>query len=143
MKLRMDVKGDERVEDQLKKLGLRARSPQPVLTQVGRLFRQGFQRNFAAKGGYFGDPWPALSPATSARKGSSQPLVATGALRASLGAKTRVTKTQVRTGSADFKVRFMQGGTERGVPARPAIGIAPQDKRRAVALLEAYLLRGL
>lgn len=130
MKLTIDVKNDEQVAGQIDQLGDRARNPQPALARAGHLLEAGIQRQFSTRGGEFGGGWPGTAD-----------LKDTGAMYGSLF--TRVAKTQVTVGLKDYKARFHQGGTERGLPKRELVGRSRTTEVHALEIMQDYLLGGL
>lgn len=129
----------------------------PAMILVKAILAKGLAKNVATKGRYFGTPWPALSPATLARKARqgdpSETLNASGRLLQALlggsGRRTRVSRTRVSVGvSGDFfEALFTQAGASKGrrgnQPARPVLGITETEQQAAVAVLQRYLEHGL
>lgn len=141
MKLDISVLHDEAVKTDLHMLGNRAANPLPAFSRVGLLLEAGIRRQFASRGAEFGKQWPALAAETAARKGSSTPLVDTGAMLGSLYSKPL--KASVKAGLKDYKARFAQGGTSRGEPARPVVGASRGTEGAAINMVRDYLLGDL
>ena len=147
MNLDVSVKGEARARLHLDDVGDRAKDPKAVLNRIADTLQSDQAANFRGQGSMFGG-WAPNAPATLERKGSSRPLVATGALEQSLqkgrgkGKVRRVTKTRVTLGTSLFYGRFHQAGTSRGVPQRKIVGIRPVRTRLAVKMLERYIAEG-
>jgi hypothetical protein len=121
-------------------MGAKAQDMRPAMGVVRDLIKRGHEENWESGGGSFG-LWQANAPGTVARKGSSKPLEASGALRAAIfggrGRYSRVTKSSAIVGVRLFYARFHLG-TPR-LPKRPMVGISPQTNAKAFAVLERYL----
>jgi hypothetical protein len=112
----------------------RAQNFRPVLRQVGEIIEDGVAKNFATRGGYYGDPWPKLAAATIARKARQglDPgiLRATGKLEAAVaGSFERVATKQVRVGT-----RYFHQAT------RKLYGVARSDRRKILDRVASYLV---
>lgn len=144
MKFAAEVVGDKKTGHLLQQLGHRAADPRPVFKEIADLFQRGQARQFSSGGAYFGTPWAPLAESTVARTGAHRPLHLTGALERAVAGKgkgklRRVTKTKVTVGTSLFYAIFHQGGTSKGVPARPVVGISRRDGKQALTMLERHL----
>lgn len=144
MRFDLDIKGDQKVVDNLDDLAHRASNLKPVFEAVANIFAAGIKHTWATKGAYIDKPWPQLAAATVERKAregkSPEMLRATGVLQRSVldNIYTRIATTQVRVGvqgSDQYRARFHQGGTSQGMPARPLVGIAKQDRKEIFRLV--------
>ena len=70
--------------------------------------------------------WPALAPATVARKGADTPLLETGRLQGSI--EHQVGHHEAWVGTNDPNAAFQEFGTSRGIPPRPFMGGAVEHE---------------
>ena len=121
----------------------RATDLRPAMTVVRDLIIAGHKENWESQGAALGTPWPANAPGTLARKSSTRPLEATGALKTAIyggrGRATRVMKTGVRVGVRLMYARYNLGSS-RYRPARPMVGISRSTEAAAFKVLEKYLV---
>lgn len=121
----------------------RATDLRPATRVVRELIMAGHKENWESQGASFGTPWAANAPGTIARKGSSKPMEATGALRAAIyggkGRSTSASKTLARVGVRLSYARFALG-TGGYRPKRPMVGISRTTEGAALKVLERYLV---
>ena len=138
MRVRVDVISDEAIR-RLNDTGERAVYLRPVLVAGSTVLNQGLIRNFRSQGRDIGTPWPRKAD------GSRATLVKTGALQAQVANLSRQTKTMGiagMKGDRAFIARFHQGGTSRGLPARPIMGYSSATRYGLIAMVERYLVDG-
>ena len=121
----------------------------PVLEQIADMLDESGERAFATSGASSGGRWAALSSRYAAWKARHYPgqpiLVATGALRASMGNVRIVGPRRLEWGTDDRKAKYHQAGTSK-MPARPIIRLTSKERTLMTKLVHAYLLesaRGL
>lgn len=143
---------------ELSGIAARAGDMKGPFAAIRELMFAGFGENWNSRGALFGRSWPALSPATLARKSrmgeGSETLVRAGsgalqeALTGSAGSTGRVTVSTVRAGVSGrslFYARFAQAGASgdnrRGTePARPIVGISRRTQAEATTIIREYLM---
>ena len=118
----------------------------PVMNQIGEYLIKATTKRFGAGVDPDGNPWAANSPVTLARKKGKRPLFG-----ASNELNTQIFHeagpTQVEVGSNRVQAAMMQfGGTKAAfphlwgdIPARPFIGVSPEDETALVEIVEEYL----
>ncbi len=115
----------------------------PVLEEIADVLDRSAAQAFATSGASSGGRWAALSSRYAmwkARHYPGQPiLVATGALRASMGSVRNITPKRLEWGTDDRKARYHQGGTSK-MPARPIIRLTSKERTLMTKLVHAYLL---
>lgn len=121
----------------------------PVLSDIADVLDQSAEAAFASSGSSSGGRWAPLSSRYAMWKAKRYPgqpiLVATGALRASMGNVREVSPRRLVWGTDDRKARYHQAGTSK-MPARPIIRLTSKERRDMTRLVHAYLLesaRGL
>ena len=150
MRFDLEIKGDSTATARMEELSNRAVNLSPVLTAAGEIMKKGLAKQFDSKGAYLGGkgtPWPKLAKATVERKvrqGFNPDILrANGELEESLrggsGHVFRVAKTQVRTGTKDYRARFHQGGTIKGEPARKLVGLSTRDREKIFSLVRKHM----
>lgn len=164
MRLDIDAIGEDVAAAHLLETGIRAKDLRPAARKIRDLLTRGNALNFASHGAYFGSTWPALSPATVARKGGGEIGVASGALEASLkggrGRKTSATKTQVKVGTKVPHAHLFAGGQSgkartvlgfsagglfgsRGAqPPRQIVGVTYRESHGANSILTSWITEG-
>lgn len=141
MKIAIEVTGADIASRHLLDVGERSRDLRPAARSIRTLLQQGFGKQLASRGGYFGKAWPPLSRETLRQKTGLLPGVESGRMRDSLtgrgrGAKTSATRTQVLAGTSVFYARFF-------AKRRPIVGITGADLREANTILRRHILEGL
>lgn len=164
MKLEIDAIGEDVAATHLLETAIRAKDLRPAARKIRDVLTQGNARNFATHGAYFGSTWPALSPATLARKRGGEIGVRTGRLEASLkggrGRSTSATKTQVKVGTKVPGANLFAGGqsgrrrTVLGFsagglfgrsgaqPPRPIVGTTYRERSEANEILTHWITEG-
>jgi phage gpG-like protein len=80
-KVTIKVFGDTQFSRKLMRYGLRATEAAPVMESLGFFLSKVSKEQFQTEGARSGKPWTPLQSSTVARKGSSEILVDSGALR--------------------------------------------------------------
>lgn len=119
---KVDVSGFEGAQERLRKL-------QPVMRVMAQRLQASITKQSFGRGrGMNEEVFPPLSPRTVSRKGSSKPLIDTGALRRSVNASA--TSDGVRFGVAGAPARYgavHQFGSS-SVPRRPFLPVDTQGR---------------
>jgi phage gpG-like protein len=143
----IEAKGDDAAARTLRALGQRGEDPRPVFQQISDELRAAEVHWFESRGD---GSWAPLAQDTLDKKARSgqppEPLVATGALRASLTAsrgqqgRRTVTQKQMRFGTRVKYAVFHKEG--RGVPERsPLVPVDARTRRRMVKDVRDYLMQ--
>jgi len=117
----------------------------PLMEQLGEYLTKSTKDRFADGKGPDGAAWAANSPVTLARKSSVKPLVQSGTMRE--GIFHDAGRDFVEVGSGVVQAAMMQfGGTRAAfphlwgdIPARPFIGLSPEDETNMLDIIEEYL----
>ena len=117
----------------------------PVMDQIGLYLVESTVRRFGEGVDPDGNPWAANSPVTLARKSDPRPLFREGNLSDKIFHEAG--PDQVEVGSNRVQAAMMQfGGTKAAfphlwgdIPARPFIGVSPEDETALVEIVEEYL----
>lgn len=139
------------VRAKLRSLVERMGNPAPALRVVGIQMVRGIQRNFDSQTAPDGTAWRSLAPSTLAgRRNRSEPgtriLIDSGRLRGSMTSKVESpTRVVAGTKVVYSAIQHFGGTAGRGhrslIPARPYMGLKPEDVRLVVGVLERYLVR--
>jgi hypothetical protein len=139
--LSISVEGDERLDNMLRQCGYRAFNAEPALNSILHRMVEAEEALFATS------PWVPNAEATVENKGGSEPLVRTGALRASLtnlGDKNmiaEVTDSTLKFGTRLWYAHFSLG-TKTGEPERNPMKIKARDKRAIREIVLNWILEG-
>lgn len=131
---------DETVRRALQELARRGGNAQPAMAAIGEDLLRSHRARFDAQESPEGEPWAPLSDDYKARKPRRQNeiLVLNGFLRDTL-------RYQDGPDSLAFGTDRIQGATmhwgdeERGIPARPWLGLSEDDEAEAARTLLDYL----
>ena len=140
------VSGEDVAALHLEEMAARTLDLRPAFSQVRRDLIAGNRRQFESRGSYFGSGWAPLADSTVARTGGEEPLVDSGALRASLiggrGRKTSVDRSGVSVGTSVWYAHFAHSGTQRE-PARSLVGITELEVESAKRTISRYVTDGI
>jgi hypothetical protein len=144
----IDVEDRTAVTD-LKGVAARAADMRPAMRRVAALLAEGNRQVFETKGAAIGEPWPASSPGTLARKARtgvgalSDLMVDSGDLEHELvggNPKMSATRTSARAGTRMFYAKFAIKSKHE--PARPPVGIPQSTRKDAFVVIEEELFHG-
>lgn len=142
----VEVAGEDVAALHLDEMARRSLDLRPAFNEIRRELLAGNRRQFESRGAYFGSSWAPLAESTAARKGSTEPLVASGALRDSLiggrGRKTSVDRSGVSVGTSVWYAHFAHTGTS-SEPTRELVGIAPGEVESAKRTISRYVTEGI
>jgi len=136
---------DKPVLDALNRLSRKMGDLSPVLRVIGEELVKSTESRFNSQGpAPDGARWAALSPATLKRKKHSKILTELGYLRGSIHSQMIGTHAvAVGTNSVYGAIHQLGGTAGRGrkvrIPARPYLGISPEDSGRIAGIVERYL----
>jgi phage virion morphogenesis protein len=136
---------DKPVLDALNRLSRKMGDLSPVLRVIGEELVKSTEARFGSQGpAPDGTPWKALSPATLKRKKHSKILTESGHLRGSIRSQLMGTHAvAVGTNRVYGAIHQLGGPAGRGrkvrIPARPYLGISPEDSERITGIVERYL----
>jgi hypothetical protein len=135
--IEFDVRGADLASRLFGRTSYRLEDPRPAFRDIGVYLRGVEREQFVSHGGRSGG-WAPLSPQTVRQKGSSTPLVATGALMHSLtgrgrGHRERVSKAELLFGTSVFYGRFV-------AKRRPIIDLNRGDARHIALILGRYIV---
>lgn len=117
----------------------------PVMTRIAEDMMRVEEAVFSSQGRRGGGSWKPLKPETVKRKGSSQILVDTGQLKASLtepGANFQILNisgSTIEFGTSDPVAVFHDEG--RGQARRPLFKLVPGDENRWASMITEHLMR--
>lgn len=139
--LDIDVLGDEELGAKLRAMGDRAILAEPAFHEIVDVFRESEEALWSR-----GRSWTPNAPETVAKKGKNDPLVLTGALKASLTEKDDrnqlvvVENDTLRFGSKLWYAHFAIG--TRNQPKRTLVRLRPQDRLRVSTIIREWVLHG-
>lgn len=107
-----------------------------LTTSIGLSLKRRNEARHLAETDPDGNPWTPLKPYTIKHKTNPRMLVEHGDM---LRLYSNPTADQVTVGTADRKAYWHHAGTERGLPARPLIGLPQADQTFIVALVDDHL----
>ena len=131
-----EVRGADLVSRLFGRTAHRIEDPRPGLREIADYLRVVEREQFASRGK---GKWTPLRPGTIRQKGSSTPLVASGALMRSLtakrgrGRKSRVTKSGLVFGTSLYYARFVS-------KRRPVIDLSRSNARRMAQIMGRYVV---
>lgn len=139
---------DEDMRAKLAELIERMDRPRGFYVNVGEHLLNSVGDNFDKEQAPDGSPWTPLSPVTAERReaaghGPTPILRVSGDLRGSFNYEA--TDTEVRVGSPKVQAAMMHfGGESKGymkatIPARPILGLSPDDPEEIFAIAEEWL----
>lgn len=137
----IDVLGNEEIEKKLLAMGGRVVLAEPAMHAIVNVFRDSEQAIFAR-----GRSWAPNAAATIARKGRSDPLVRSGALRRSLteandpNQLVEITPSSVKFGSKLWYAHFALGTTQQ--PKREVMKLRASDRARISGIVREWILHG-
>jgi phage gpG-like protein len=145
--LRITVKGLDKAEGRLTRLGKRAIGAKPVMEKVLSEFETSNRRNWSSS------RWAPLAKSTVAFKAKHgldpRPMRRMGALEASLtqhsakGAVRKATKDEAVLGTTVFYARFSQNRkkvTKSGQPQRKVVVIRPTQRKKVRELIREWVI---
>jgi len=113
----------------------------PVMKTIGDVVRTSAVRNFEVGGR---PKWAPLSPRTILKKGHSRPLIDSSILMGSINYKAHSDRVGVGTNRVYARIHQLGGKAGRGkktdIPARPFLGVQPEDVVEIRETLYDYLL---
>lgn len=124
---------DERLQRAFKDLIELGRDMTPVWASFGEVLQESHAFRWGVEVGPDMDPWEALSLRTIRRKGHDRILYKEGDLLR--GLVTNPAPLQLEFGISDWKAPIHHGGTD-DIPARPLVGISPDDAAALLDILE-------
>lgn len=138
LSVRVEIKGDKKAIEQLRKMIHAFDDWKPELTEVGNYLTKFYQDPvFETEGGIFGARWQPLSPAYAIRKATTYPgrgiLEAKGDLRK--GYEKRVFANLLEIVNKDPKAAWFQDGTRR-MPPRILIKVDENQKEKIVDIFK-------
>lgn len=139
---------DRKVQERLQSMLRASADLEPVMKRFGEHLRRSSDDNFRAEQAPDGKPWKHLHPATlksKRRRGKAglKILSEGGNLRGNINYRTD--RNSVTIGSPEPYAAIHQFGGKAGrgraatIPARPFIGIGPDDRRELLQLLRDHL----
>lgn len=153
LQVKVSVNGKERVIKMLQDISGNMGNLTPAMRKIGDLVKNSSKGNFKAQSAPDGTPWQALSPVTIAarrkgkRKGASdQILLDTGVLRNSINVENVTAKSVTVASRLPYSAVHQFGGKAgRGkkvfIPARPYIGVKPDDMLDIADILRSHVMR--
>lgn len=109
----------------------------PLMESIGEELTSSTKGRFAAGRGPDGKKWDGLKRRRK-RKGQ-RPLLATGRLRRSITSAGDADAVAVGSASLVYAATHQFGDERRGIPARPFVGISPEDEIEIRDLAVDYL----
>ena len=140
-----DLKEVEAVKKMLAKASLSAAARHRLLHGIGVEMGASAQERFDTKQSPDGNSWKALAEKTrkyyaKKKKGAEPPLVVTGFLRVSLTSEVQGGAWAVLVGATkEYAAVHQFGYDKRNIPARPYLGVSPDDGRAIEALVLQFL----
>lgn len=127
--------------DRLRTAGVRFR---PVMLEIGEELQERWRERFLTQAGPDGQPWAPLNPDYAAWKrattGSDLILVLYGFMRDLLS--YRASEREVLIGSnQEYAATHQFGAPERGIPARPFLGLSEDDKVEILDIMRDHFER--
>lgn len=148
MKARTDTRGLTRFVTDLRAMKKRTADVSPATKGGAEELQKVLDQTFAQNRSPDGQPWPALKPSTIAEKGSTKPLVETGALRGARRARATSKGFAVEVAPNRAQVaRILSSGTST-TPARPVLprftkgGPAHAVLRKSLSRIARFVFRG-
>lgn len=143
----IEVFGEPVLRRRLLRMADRMTDAREAFRQVVRILERATRRNFSSRGAYGGSPWPALKPATIARKRrlgqDVRILRATGRLFESLVDSSSsdhvesIGREVLRWGSnVAYGVYHQSRRPRRVIPFRPPVRLPEHDRRSAMRELQ-------
>lgn len=150
----LEVFGEKQVSRELMRFGDRALMAQPAMEAIAERMQEQIREQFDSEGTRgSGAPWPALKPATLAKKAAlgqdMRILRATGLLFDTLtgdaGGAWHVDPQglELHTGDAWYGIFHQKGAPRANVPVRKPVDFTEMDRQEFVKILQEYLMEGL
>ncbi len=127
---------DHQAREALRRLAVAAADMRPALSDFGEAWLTHTQERFDSQADPEGHPWPALSPTYQRRKRKNRHrvLIAEGYLRDLLHYQAGPAHLALGT-ALIYGATHQFGAPERGIPARPFLGLSAGDRATLVGLL--------
>lgn len=131
---------DETVRRALEELARRGGNAQPAMAAIGEDLLRSHRARFDAQESPQGEPWQPLDPTYRARKPRRQDeiLVLNGLLRDTLRYQDGPDSLEIGTDRI-YGATHQFGDEDRGIPARPWLGLSDDDEAQALQTLIDYL----
>ncbi len=132
---------DQRVREGLQHLLTQAISMEPAFSEIGNLLVHSIRQHFDLQQAPDGTPWAPLSPNTSTEKKSVNKILhgENLLLRDKIHFQTDDRSVEVGT-DLDYAATHQFGDPDRNIPARPFLGIGPEDETDIIEILQEHLL---
>lgn len=146
MNISIHIDGISQVEAKLRRLGPGLSQLDEAMRQIGEYMATYFGNEaFASQGQVFGATWPRLNMQYSIWKAKHfpgrRPEERTGRMRSSFAFSSGSSSVNIGNNAPYFK--FQQGGTSRGLPARPMMGANVMNKRMISDILHEEIRKKL
>ena len=138
-RLKVEFK-DKPVLDMLDQLVAKGNNVRPALLEMGEYLLQSTEQRFVDQRDPDGRPWEPLNADYRSRKKRNQHLimVLNGYLSGSLRYQAGASSLELGTNSI-YAATHQFGDDERGIPARPFLGISKADETEIIEILHDYL----
>lgn len=132
----------------LRQLQNHAANLRPALREIGETLKESTQKRFVNTTGPDGATWAANSEVTSERKASRSGITLTdgGTLGGTINSKVVGNDTVMIYSPMPYAAMMQNGGTQAefphlwgDIPARPFLGISPNDESEILSMLRSYL----